>query len=279
MWKRQYVTQKNARLFKYVSMVLKKATNHVEVYRARAEAADVHELSGRTYRKELTKFINQEIAQALHFKKSDCVVDVGCGDGSLLLNYAAEMGEGIGIVPTEEELERLKKENFPNATISFRQGLAQLTDVPTAWADKVICNGVLLLLENEVEVKKALAEIRRIAKTDALIWVGEMPSQDERAHLNVHHGNSVIKWLWWIRQHQGWKSFGAAIMKVGRSIFGHDLLILSIQEHYVTLPEDFVRLAAVYNLKISTYFKHRELDTQGQVVAASSRYDFIFTAV
>jgi hypothetical protein len=56
---------------------------YIDAYGEKAEAADIHLMSWRS-RKELTDFICKQILAAINPRSDDFLVDIGCGDGSLL---------------------------------------------------------------------------------------------------------------------------------------------------------------------------------------------------
>ena len=89
------------------------------------------------------KFVSARIVAALEPGKKDIRVDVGCGDGYLLARGAERGATCIGIVPTEEEREKLQNA-LPG--IDFRLGLAQELPLESRCASKVVCNSVLVLL-------------------------------------------------------------------------------------------------------------------------------------
>src|SRR5688572_12948737 len=104
-------------------MPIRRVDNFIDAYRERAGAADVHQMSGRGVHTAITAHVNQEIASRLGFGAGDTVVDVGCGDGSLLVQLAGTIERGIGVVPTPEEAERLRREHGSRRTLEFRVGL------------------------------------------------------------------------------------------------------------------------------------------------------------
>lgn len=66
-------------------MAVYKSTTYVDVYRAKSKAKDINELSGRTGRPELTDFVTNQIVSKLPLRDDTVLVDLGCGEASLLL--------------------------------------------------------------------------------------------------------------------------------------------------------------------------------------------------
>jgi cyclopropane fatty-acyl-phospholipid synthase-like methyltransferase len=69
---------------------------------------DIHKFSGRGSDCVLTEFINQRILAELAIDVHDRLVDIGCGDGTLLrAALQAGVSSAIGLSGAEEEAERL----------------------------------------------------------------------------------------------------------------------------------------------------------------------------
>src|SRR5215472_10472025 len=81
--------------------------NYIDAYRLRSHAEDVHELAARPGKKSVTEFVNRRILEELQPAPGDLVVDIGCGDGSLL-RMLDESIKSVGIVATIEEKLRLE---------------------------------------------------------------------------------------------------------------------------------------------------------------------------
>ena len=77
----------------------------------RSYAKDINEMSGRNNRPDLTKFISKRILELLPNEKGN-LVDIGCGDGSLLKLAIKEkrFKNLTGVLPTLEEVSRMKIE-------------------------------------------------------------------------------------------------------------------------------------------------------------------------
>ena len=89
----------------------------------------------------MTQFVSQQILEQLRIKETDVLVDIGCGDGTLLKLASGSMYSGICILPTNEEAERVRADvGASSPKIQVRQGLVQRTDLEAAIADKVVCN-------------------------------------------------------------------------------------------------------------------------------------------
>src|SRR5215472_18299764 len=86
-------------------MPVLRVNNYVEAYRQRALCKDIHELAGRPNKNATTEFVNRQILEAIQPTRSDVLVDIGCGDASLLKMADGRVLECIGIAGTPEESE------------------------------------------------------------------------------------------------------------------------------------------------------------------------------
>jgi SAM-dependent methyltransferase len=256
-------------------MPIIKIDSRIEEYRERAKSKDLNELSGRTNRKDLTDFICLNILKALELESSDIILDIGCGDGTLLLKASPYIHSGFGVLPTSEEVYRVQKVFADIPNIEVRAGIAQKTVFFDHSFDKIVCNGVLLFLEED-EIVKALKEIKRIAKKGSLIFIGEIPRKDEFRGRN--YGNSISRWLLWVLKHQGFKEFSQRFKQVLRASFSDEPFIIFPKKHYYAKPDRFIKLAEYCGLQLIKSFKHRTMSISGEVFNCPSRQNYIFQA-
>jgi hypothetical protein len=255
-------------------MAIVKVTDYVEAYRLRAQSADIHRMAGRDNKNALTEFANSQILAGMNLSPSDVLVDIGCGDGCLLKMAEGRVSRRIGIVPTQDEQERLEAV-LPGATILT--GLAQKLPLESRGASKIVCNAVLYYLPSKDEMKAALREMARTARQDARIWIGEIPDSDDYARYRQYQGSSVIGLLWHLLRNDGPRAFLGMIRRLGRSAIGRDQIVLDSAPLLCATPPEFLRLAEVSGLRLERYFRHREIDSEGNEVDSESRYDYVFT--
>ena len=182
-------------------MSILRVKKNIDIYAALAEDPDLHRLTGREGHHELTAFVNRQIVAAMDFTASCRVIDIGCGDGSLLAGIAPAVANGIGVAPNEAEVERLKTA-YNLGNVQFVQGLADAVPVTDGSFDRVIINGVLLLLD-EAAVQRCLRELKRVAAPGALVFIGEVPDRDELVVKNRYRGNSLVGFLWHKARYKG----------------------------------------------------------------------------
>jgi Methyltransferase domain len=248
-------------------MAVVRITDPVEHYRALASCPDISGLSGHDLGSLVSEFVNARIIAALDPTENDVLLDIGCGDGSLLKSSSERVGKRIGVVPTIEEQARLQA---AHANISFLVGLVQKLPLESGIATKVVCNSVLLLLGSEKEVIVAVNEISRVSKAGAKIWIGEIPGEDERAHFKVYSGRSVVGFFWHQLRHKGLHAF----VRTFSAAFRGRLEIASFPLFHC-LPEAFVKLIESCGLEICWHTKHQRPDAFGNLIESAFRYDYL----
>jgi ubiquinone/menaquinone biosynthesis C-methylase UbiE len=260
-------------------MSIHRPKDHVEVYRIKAMAADIHEMSGRTGRPDLTAFVSHQILRALDLRAGQTVVDVGCGDGSLLRLICREAGplashSLTGILPTAEEVERLQSElraSWPG--LSILQGLATSIPLPEETADRVVLNGVLLLLKDEQEVLLCLRELYRICKSGGQVFLGEVPDVDELT--KRPYRDSITAWLWWVLRTQGAKEFFRRSRQVLRSFFGVANPFIIVPKRLFSSPPEHMRtLLELVGFADVSVSRHMEVQPDGQVMPSPTRWNY-----
>ena len=255
-------------------MSIIKTDSWIEVYRNRAKSGDINELSGRTHRSDITQFVNSEIASKMEIESGDIVVDIGCGDGTLMQLLEMKGASGFGILPTSDEVERVQARfSEPGTEIRIEKGLATNTNLPSNMANKVVCNGVFNLLgANDVDL--ALKEIARISKNNALIYIGEVPFCNEMDGKN--YGDSLIKWLFWVLKNHGINQFLIRVIQTLKAVFSKEHLIIKPKGFYYCTPDNFISKAKSYGLINKDTFRHKSISPKKETVESDSRQDYMF---
>lgn len=248
--------------------------NYLDGYRIRAKAEDIHEMAARPDKKFLTEFANRRILDAIKPDSDDLLVDIGCGDATLLRMARGRTKESIGIVSTEEEQQTLCSV-FP--WLQVKVGTLCSLPVESGIATKIVCNSVFAYLRCEAEVETGLREIVRIARPGATIWIGEVPDVDEYKHYGMYRGNSMVGLLCHLLRRNGMRSFLGMIRRWLKAIFGDEQIVLSSAAMFYTSPERIISLAESCGLRLETYSRPKEPDRDGTVTDAKFRYDYLFT--
>jgi hypothetical protein len=255
-------------------MPVVRVDNYRDAYRLRAQGEDIHELAARPNKRALTEFVNRRIMDALELVSDDVLVDVGCGDASLLRMAAGRTSKSIGIVATIEEKLRLES-SFPDLCVIASD--AQKLPLESGIASKIVCNTTLLYLPSESDVRASLREMSRIARPGATIWVGEIPEIDEYAYYGMYRGTSMPAFLWHLLINNGLRSFFGMGRRWLMALTGSEQIVLNSAGMFYAGPEKMVELAQVCGLHLRSQLKHKELDEQGNMVDSMFRYDYTFT--
>ncbi|HEV2397420.1 MAG TPA: class I SAM-dependent methyltransferase [Candidatus Sulfotelmatobacter sp.] len=253
-------------------MPILRLESHLDGYKLRAQAEDLHEMAARPNKKPLTEFVNRQILNALQPDSNDFLVDIGCGDATL--QRMASATRSVGIVASQEEQQRLQSA-YPQ--LQFIASLAQTLPLETRSATKVVCNAVLHYLFTMEDVKAALSEIARIARPGALIWIGEIPTLDEYEAQGMYRGTSMVGFLWHLLRHNGLRSFLGMIRRLIMATLGNECIVLNSARHSYAEPETMIRLAENSGLRLKSQFRHKEINERGEIMDSRFRYDYIFT--
>lgn len=264
-------------------MTIHKSETHIDVYRLKARARDINELSGRSGRADLTRFVNEQMLARLHVPGGSVFVDVGCGEGSSLARMATQgfdafHGRLIGILPTLEEVSRVRRHLLEqpetmHQPILIQQGRADQTHLPSEYVDVLVSNGVLIVLGGSKEVAAALSEFRRITKPGATLFIGEVPDCDEFA--DRRYGDSISGWLAWVLKTQGAVAFLNRLRQTMRGLVSREPFIVGPKVIFHLPPAEFIGLLARHGFSTTAHFRHREIDAQGRPQESSTRWNYL----
>jgi ubiquinone/menaquinone biosynthesis C-methylase UbiE len=152
--------------------MITRSEGYVEYCRETARRLhDVQDLALRGKNKQqVTRKILERVVQAVDLRPDDVLLDIGCGDGTLL-QMAPNIGvhNATGLLATEEEGAVLRR-----LGLQVRQGFPDQLPLDDESASVVICNNVLLVVSKE-KISPSLREIYRVARPGARIYVGEIP--------------------------------------------------------------------------------------------------------
>jgi ubiquinone/menaquinone biosynthesis C-methylase UbiE len=220
-------------------------------------AREAHDLALRGRGKqEITRAIYRSIAVAVELGPGDDLVDIGCGDGTLLrMAEAAGCHSATGLLATTEEVVLLRRYGL-NAV----QGLSDNLPLPDASASVVVCNSVLLVVPKE-KIAPSLREIYRIAKPGARIFVGEIPFVEtpptqqfsSRGELlsHLYRKNGLRTWLGMLRRMAWWQIIGAEPgLNSGTTI------------SFWATADEFIAMAQAAGLEPVRYWQHDHPNTR-----------------
>jgi ubiquinone/menaquinone biosynthesis C-methylase UbiE len=229
------------------------STDYVEYCRQVANGLkNVQDLALRGAGKEpITTEIQRKTLEVVGLVADDELVDIGCGDGTLLrMAKDAGVRSAIGLLATEEEVGVVQRLGF-----NVLQGLTDNLPLPDESASVVVCNSVLLVVPRN-KIQSSLCEIRRIAKPGARIYLGEIPfvaghvpkqqskgAWETLSDLYREHG--LRTWFGMLRRMIYWKL-------TGRPMIVYEGAAIS----FYALPEEFIAMAHEARLRLVRYWQH-----------------------
>lgn len=239
--------------------MISRSDDYVEYCRETAKhASDAHDLAlrGRD-KKQITRLIHERIAEAVDLHHGDDLVDIGCGDGTLL-RIAQRVGTStaVGLLATDEEVAVLRRFGLKAV-----QALTHKLPLPDECASVIVCNNVLLVVPRE-QIPASLVEIHRVAKPGARIFLGEIPfgepqdptprfttRRETLSYLYRKHG--LRTWFGMLRRMAWWALRGQpAILRPGTAISFH------------ATPSEFIAMAQVASLELVRYWQHDDPNTR-----------------
>lgn len=244
--------------------MITRSDDYVEYCRETAKhLRDVQDLALRGKNKqEITRLIQERIVRELDLRPGDDVVDVGCGDGTLLaLAERAGVRSAIGLLATEEEAAIVRRLGF-----RVQPGLTDRLPLPDQSASVVVCNSVLLVVPRE-RIPASLREICRIARPEARVFLGEIPVgpgpapepqfRSAGATLRYIRGKYGLRaWFGMWRRMAYWKITGQAmIVRDGAAIA------------FYAEPPEFIAMAEAAGLELVRSWQHEY---------PAGRYNYLF---
>jgi ubiquinone/menaquinone biosynthesis C-methylase UbiE len=239
--------------------MLTRSDDYVEYCREAAKhARDPHDLALRGRKNhEITKRVHERIVEAVDLHAGDDLLDIGCGDGTLL-RMAERVGvrTALGLLATEEEVALLRRFG-----LNAKQGFTDQLPLSDSTASVVVCNNVLLIVPRE-KIPASLREIHRVAKPGARIFLGEIPFIEThdptpqfttRAELlsHLYQHNGLRTWFGMVRRMAWWQVTGAPpVVHPGTAV------------SFWSTPEDFIAMAEAAGLQLVRYWQLEHISTR-----------------
>jgi len=210
----------------------------------------------------LTQRVQEHIVREVGLTAEDDLVDIGCGDGTLLL-LAKNLGVRniTGLHATEDEAAIVRQ-----LGLQVRQGFTDQIPLADESASVVVCNNVLLVVPRE-RIPASFREIYRVAKPGARVLIGEIPfvpgpppepdfdtALETLAYLNRKYGLRTA--LGMLRRMIWWKLTGQPITIRSGS-----------QVSFYAQPEEVIALAQAAGLEYVRHWQHED---------PSNRYNYLF---
>jgi ubiquinone/menaquinone biosynthesis C-methylase UbiE len=227
--------------------------DYIEYCRETAkQARDPHDLALRGKGKqEITRLISERIAEAVHLQPGDDLVDIGCGDGTLL-RIAERVGTktAVGLLATDEEVGVVRK-----LGLNVKQGFTDQLPIDEESASVIVCNSVLLVVPRE-KIPASLREIYRIGKPGARIYLGEIPFVESPDHSlrfatrretlsDLYRQRGLRTWFGMVRRMAYWQLTGKpAVINDGTAV------------SFYAAPEEFIAMAEAAGLELVRFWQH-----------------------
>ncbi|MER3525144.1 MAG: hypothetical protein C4326_14135 [Ignavibacteria bacterium] len=155
-----------------------KATTRAEEYELRAKyLKDDYQLSGDG--PASAAFRIDKVLRLVPFIADDRVLDISSGKGLLFEKISHRVKQCCGHDVAPAIVERVRKKFAHSPNVSFTCGPSSSLPYPDAYFDKVLMTGAFCLQETKDECMQTLAEIRRVAKDNATIFISDIAVVDE----------------------------------------------------------------------------------------------------
>lgn len=136
--------------------------------------------------------INPVVFKYLGDLSGKIVLDAGCGNGYLSRQLAKTAKKVVGVDFTEGLIDRAKQRSLSFTNIEYTVGNVEKLSFSENTFDTVLCNMVLMDLEN---IESAVFELARVAKKGATIVISTQHPCFENAHkdfpLHDKQGNEI----------------------------------------------------------------------------------------
>jgi len=224
---------------------------------------DVQDLALRgSNKQDVTRCIQERILQEVALRPDDDLVDIGCGDGTLLgMATRAGVRSAIGLLATDEEVAIVRRLGF-----QVQQGLTDRLPLPDQSASVVVCNSVLLVVPRE-RIPASLNEISRIARPGARIFLGEIAIEPGPAREpEFASARETLSYAY--RQHGLRAGLGMLRRMLYWKLTGQPMVIRGgAAISFYAQPSEFIAMAEAADLELVRYWRHEW---------PANRYNYMF---
>jgi ubiquinone/menaquinone biosynthesis C-methylase UbiE len=150
-----------------------------------------------------------------HLDTGSCVIDVGCGAGTITLGLAQAAAHVVGVDQSGDEFADAQQYAAANriGNVEFRVGTVYRLDYPADSFDACLCHSMLETLERPLD---ALVEIRRALKSGGVLGVASV----EYGGLILGGPNDELLRRFYTVRELVWQREGAADPFRGRALRG-----------------------------------------------------------
>lgn len=263
-------------------MPIYKVSSSREKYRKLAIQGDLSRLSGRDKPLETKRraLLIKDNLSRLNVKKNSLVLDMGCGDGTLLRELSSRFGICVGAVPSEEEKNLLARAFCDWENILFLRGKSEepLSELPGQTADLIVCNSVLHGNGFDASsVAKSLGAFSVMQEKGQVLYLGEIPVRNEFEGRD--YGLSFRRYLvWCLKTGRLWRLTQNFFMYLHSSIT-ENVYIIQGTSGFHSVPDDFIPLVESFGYQyVSAHDSaSNDLLTAGDTKKENiDRVDYIF---
>ena len=100
-----------------------------------------------------------------------------------------------------------------------------------------------------------------------------MADTDEISGKN--YGDSITAWLIWVLKNQGLKQFMIRLKQTMSSLFSKEPFIIMPKTMFYMSPQQFITLLDSHDFKVLEHYKHKIIDTEGNVSESQTRWNYL----
>jgi cyclopropane fatty-acyl-phospholipid synthase-like methyltransferase len=204
---------------------------------------DLHSLTGRFSDRDATQRAIQSILDRVDFRSTDRVLDIGCGDASLLKSIPSLCR--VGTVLTTHELGRLQAATDLKGIDFYAASFDGISAIPGTY-DIIIVNGCFHFTRTEHKATKTLKSIANLLAPGGRLWLGELLSIDHRRHV-FSSKKYAIKYVY---KTYGAKFTLAFVRHIARHYRRADRILVLPPKLWHTNPDALASLAAQFDLHV-----------------------------
>ena len=115
------------------------------------------------------------VASSLALTPGDRLLDVGCGNGLMAIVLSELCRELVGIEPVEALAAQARAHNRARSGVRIVVGESWALPITSRSVDRLLCYGVLQLLEDLDAVERSLAEMARVLRPGGRGLIGAIP--------------------------------------------------------------------------------------------------------
>ncbi len=146
------------------------------------------------------KEFRQKVLRIVRLQSGDCVLDVGCGTGTLAIAAKIKVGATGRVYGLDASLEMLaradKKARKANVEVVFKTGVVENIPFPNAQFDAVLSTVMLHHLPLQAR-RESVREMRRIAKPGGRVLIVDFDGTQKRhgfvAQIHRGHGHVSVQ--------------------------------------------------------------------------------------